>query len=113
MNKKIVYEKIGEDKIRVTELPVGTESFVNFNQSNATNYGNTIYVPQYSSNDSRKVISLYDNIYIDNVNGNLLEIDGLACNKGNVISGNTDCVDNYGTTITNIYVATRDAINVM
>ena len=87
------------------------ESFVNFNQSNAQNYGNTIYIPQYSANDGRKVISLYDNIYVDNVNGNLLEIDGLACNKGNVISGNTDCMDNYGTTITNIYVSTRDAIN--
>ena len=87
------------------------ESFVNFNQSNATNYGNTIYIPQYSANDGRKVISLYDNIYVDNVNGNLLEIDGLACNKGNTISGNTDCMDNYGTTITNIYVSTRDAIN--
>ena len=48
---------------------------------------------------------------VKNVIGNLLEIDGLACNKGNTISGNTDCMDNYGTTITNIYVSTRDAIN--
>jgi len=87
------------------------ESFVNFNQSNATSYGNTIYVPQYSANVDRKIISLYDNIYIDNVNGNLLEVDGLACEKGNSVSGNTDCMDNYGTTITNIYVTTRDAIH--
>jgi len=87
------------------------EPFVNFNQSNASNYGNSIHIPQYSTDDNRKAISLYDNLYFDNVNGNLLEVDGLACNKGNSISGNTSCIDNYGTSITNIYVTTRDAIH--
>jgi hypothetical protein len=50
------------------------------------------------------VYKLYDNIFVDNNNANLIEVDSTT--YGNSTSGNTDLT---GTSITNVYVTSRDA----
>jgi len=50
------------------------------------------------------VYKLYDNIFVDNNNANLIEVDSTT--YGNSTSGNTDL---SGTSITNVYVTSRDA----
>jgi hypothetical protein len=72
------------------------EGFIDFQNNISTN--TFVIIPQYSSNGA--VLKLYDNIYYDNLNGNLIEVDGLE------VSGNTD--DTNGSTIQNLYVTTRD-----
>ncbi len=76
------------------------EGFVSFAQSK--NSSETIKIPQYSSRTL--VYKLYDNIFIDNRNANLIEVDSTT--YGNSTSGNTDLT---GTSITNVYVTSRDA----
>ena len=79
------------------------EGFVSF--QNALQENSNAYIPQYSKNTSKTVLSLYDNLYFDTVNGNLIEVDSLPC--GNV-RGNVTCNDVTGSTINNIYISTRD-----
>ena len=73
------------------------EGFVSFAQSK--NSSETINIPQYSS--STNVYKLYDNIFVDNKNANLIEVDSTTY----VVGGNTDL---SGTTITKIYATSRD-----
>jgi hypothetical protein len=51
-----------------------SEGFVDFNIT--ANMGDSVNIPQYSASVS--VIKLYDNLYFDNKNGNLIEIDAPA-----------------------------------
>jgi hypothetical protein len=61
----------------------------------------TVWIPQYTKNASNpSVYKLYDNLFFDNKNGNLIEIDA----SGN---GSTSNYDNSGATITNVYVTKR------
>ncbi len=76
------------------------EGFVSFAQSK--NSSETIKIPQYSSRTH--VYKLYDNIFVDNRNANLIEVDSTT--YGNAVGGNTDLT---GTSITNVYVTSRDA----
>jgi len=76
------------------------EGFISFAQSK--NSSETIIIPQYSS--TTNVYKLYDNIFVDNNNANLIEVDSTT--YGNSTSGNTDLT---GTSITNVYVTSRDA----
>ena len=76
------------------------EGFVSFAQSK--NSSETIKIPQYSS--TTNVYKLYDNIFVDNRNANLIEVDSTT--YGNAVGGNTDLT---GTSITNVYVTSRDA----
>jgi len=76
------------------------EGFVSFAQSK--NSSETIKIPQYSSRTH--VYKLYDNIFVDNNNANLIEVDSTT--YGNAVGGNTDLT---GTSITNVYVTSRDA----
>ena len=76
------------------------EGFVSFAQSK--NSSETIIIPQYSPKTS--VYKLYDNIFIDNINANLIEVDSTT--YGNAVGGNTDL---SGTSISNIYATSRDA----
>ena len=76
------------------------EGFVSFAQSK--NSSETIKIPQYSS--TTNVYKLYDNIFFDNNNANLIEVDSTT--YGNAVGGNTDLT---GTSITNVYVTSRDA----
>jgi hypothetical protein len=45
------------------------ESFVNFQNQPAS--GTAVYIPQYSSDSTHTVTSLYDNLYFDSKNGTL------------------------------------------
>jgi len=74
---------------------VSTEGFVSFAQS--TPSMQTITIPQYSAANS--VYKLYDNVFFDNTNSNLIEVDGTT------YSGN---VDVNGSSITTTYVTSRD-----
>ena len=73
------------------------EGFVSFGYN--VNNLNNINIPQY--NTSKTVNKLYDNIFYDNKNGNLIEIDATS------YSGNTDLT---GSTINSLYVTPRDGI---
>jgi hypothetical protein len=72
------------------------ESFVPFGQS--VNVMDTINVPQY--NKTKTVYKLYDNLYFDDKNGNLIEV-----NSSSQVSGSSDLI---GSTINNILVTPRD-----
>ena len=72
------------------------EGFVSFQQSkNALDY---VSIPTYSS--SNYTIKLYDNLYFDNKNGNIIEVDSTR------YSGN---VDSTGVTIATTYVSARSS----
>ena len=72
------------------------EGFIDFENSISTN--TFVKIPQYS--DINSLLKLFDNIYFDNINGNLIEIDGIE------VSANTE--DTTGSTIQNLYITTRD-----
>ena len=74
------------------------ESFVNFQNQPAA--GTSVYIPQYSADSTRTVLSLYDNLYFDSKNGTLLEVFAPACASG---------CDTTGKEITYLSVASRDA----
>ena len=74
------------------------ESFVNF--QNQPTPGTAVYIPQYSTDSTRSVSSLYDNMYFDTKNGSLLEVFAPACKSG---------CDTTGKNITYLSVASRDA----
>jgi len=73
------------------------ESFVNF--QNQPQVGTKVYIPQYSTNQTSTVLSLYDNLYIDPQNGSLIEVFAPPCSSG---------CDTTGQNITDIIVASRD-----
>ena len=79
------------------------ESFVNF--QNNPNAGTQVYIPQYSEDSTRKLLSLYDNLYIDPVNGGIVEVDAPKCEDTNVQSNTCDVDGNY---INQIIGAARD-----
>lgn len=84
------------------------EGFVSFGYKNSDIM--KINIPQYSADVNKQVIYLYDNLYFDGANGNLVEVDSTFC--GNVrfsdnISGNISCDDSNGSSIKNLYVTTR------
>ena len=77
-----------------------TESFVDFNANKNT--GSTVYIPQYSDKDTKSVVSLYDNMYYDYKNGNLIEVSSTSSGKK----------DTTGESIKNIRIVTRDGLAV-
>jgi hypothetical protein len=48
------------------------ESFTDFNRN--INVGSTTYIPQYSNDTNNKLTSLFDNLFFDVKNGNLIEV---------------------------------------
>lgn len=72
------------------------EGFVTFGKS--VNNLDNINIPQYNKNNT--VHKLYDNLYYDNKNGNMIEVNSSA-----YVNGNTDLT---GTTIDTIYVTPRE-----
>ena len=72
------------------------EGFISFGYSNNTM--DSMQIPQYSSSYVNK---LYDNIFYDSKNGNLIEVDGEV--YGNAISGNAVT----GNTVSSLYVTAR------
>ena len=85
------------------------EGFVSFGYTNTDIM--KVYIPQYSADETKKVIYLYDNLYFDGTNGNLIEVDSTYCSNARVtsnINGNVSCNDSIGTSIKNIYITTRN-----
>ena len=85
------------------------ESFVNFQNNNPSTYGSMIYIPQYSSDATYKVISLYDNLYFDHKNGNLIEVNSTSCAPN---SSATACTDKTGASISEIFIIPRSGESV-
>ena len=66
-----------------------------------------ITIPQYSNTS---VIKMFDNLFFDNKNGNVIEVDssrflGNVNAAGGYLSGNIDIA---GSSISNLYISTRD-----
>uniref|UniRef100_A0A6C0DLW1 Uncharacterized protein n=1 Tax=viral metagenome TaxID=1070528 RepID=A0A6C0DLW1_9ZZZZ len=78
------------------------EGFINFH--NDKNPINEVWVPQYSK--TKNVTKIYDNIFYDTTNGNLIELDASGLTGGARVENNTDT---SGSTINNILVTPRDA----
>jgi hypothetical protein len=90
------------------------ETFTNFNNPNNTaNFGGTAYIPQYSADPNHVVINLYDGIYFDKANGNLIEVSGDACSRGSAPKGNVDCGGTASTpaSIRTVHVTPRSFAN--
>lgn len=89
---------------------VPKEGFISFQNNNQATYGTLIYIPQYTEDTNRKVYSLYDNIFFDPKNGNLIEVDATSCSMGTIPAPQnaTNCSDNVGTSIARLYVAPRE-----
>jgi hypothetical protein len=87
-----------------------TEGFVSYQyDKNTTANQNQLYMvdlPQYSN--TNPVAKLYDNLFFDKLNGNLIEVDSLNYSNVGNVAGN---VDTRGTSISNIYVNTRNNTN--
>lgn len=67
----------------------------------------SVTITQYSNTP---VMKMFDSLFFDNKNGNVIEVDsskflGSADTSGKYISGT---VDSSGSTITNLYISTRD-----
>lgn len=64
-----------------------------------------VAIPQYSTNNKKDNITtykLFDNLFFDNKNGNIIEVDGTSIEPSEAIK-----FDNTGRTVTSIYVTTR------
>jgi hypothetical protein len=113
---------------KLLKTPLYSEGFVAFEQT--TPVLTNVVIPQYSV-ASTSVVKLYDNIYFDTKNGNLIEVDGAAfqsdtlpssinsiegnlitsgnsLTSGNTITNSLSYPDMTGSSITGIYVITRD-----
>lgn len=78
------------------------EGFINF--QNDKNPINEVWIPQYSK--TKNVTKIYDNIFFDPTNGNLIELDASGMTGGAKRENNTDA---SGSTINNILITPRDA----
>jgi hypothetical protein len=78
------------------------EGFINF--QNDKSPINEVWVPQYSK--TKNVTKIYDNIFYDTTNGNLIELDASGLTGGARRENDTDA---SGSTINNILVTPRDA----
>ena len=95
-----------------------SEGFVSYQyDKDTTRSQNTLYMvdlPQYSK--TNPVAKLYDNLFFDKLNGNLIEVDSLNYSTlgnvaGNVAGNVSGNVDTRGSSISNIYVNTRNNTN--
>jgi len=78
------------------------ETFINF-QNHPQASGSSIHIPQYTTNQSHKQLSLYDNIYFDTKNGTLIELFANSCI--------TNCQSDPKN-ITDIVVASRNGVGI-
>lgn len=83
------------------KLPFMKEGFISFKQSEPP--ASRVEIPQYTSSETP--YKLYDSLYFDDLNGNLIEVDSSDYSS----SGN---VDMTGNTITSISVLPRDSVDV-
>ena len=90
------------------------EGFVSYQYDKDTVINpNTMYnvsLPQYSTKNT--VTKLYDNLFFDVLNGNLIEVDSLQYSAAGNVSGNVSGnVDTVGSSVSNIYITTRSNAN--
>lgn len=78
------------------------EGFINFH--NDKNPINEVWIPQYSK--TKNVTKIYDNIFYDTTNGNLIELDASGLTGGDRRANDTDT---SGSSIEHILVTPRDA----
>ena len=87
-----------------------TEGFVSYQYDKDTTANQNklfmVDLPQYSKTNA--VAKLYDNLFFDKLNGNLIEVDSLNYSNVGNVAGN---VDTRGSSISNIYVNTRNNTN--
>jgi hypothetical protein len=83
------------------------DTFVNFQNNQPPSYGKSIYIPQYSSDSTHTVLSLYDNLYFDTQNATLIEVYSPSCAPGQT----TGCQDVTGASISEITVVPRDGLS--
>lgn len=84
-----------------------TEGFISFN-ANKNPLAGDIIIPTYSP--SSRIFKLYDNLFFDNTNGNLIQANGVSL-QGNTTTGsiNTDLADTIGKSLTSVIVYNRDS----
>jgi len=82
------------------------EGFISF-ESDKNPLNSDIVIPTYSP--SSRVFKLYDNLFFDNTNGNLIQANGQSTHNGNTASGSTNISDSAGTTLSSIIVYNRDS----
>ena len=94
-------------------LPIinSKEGFISFKKD--TNSLNYVYIPQYSTQTSTSnstVVKLYDNLFFDTKNSNIIEVNGSAYvgNSSSSSSSTDGNVDSLGVSITGVYVVKRD-----
>jgi hypothetical protein len=74
------------------------ENFISFDYDGSI--GSTIKIPEYSGTSSvNKVAKVYDNVFFDIYNGNLIEVDGTKYDGKS---------ENTGSSISNIYILSRN-----
>jgi hypothetical protein len=84
-------------------LKESKETFIDFNKENAESSSITKYIPQYSTDTNRTLIHLYDNLYFDNKNGAVVEV-----NSSQTLTPS----ESLGDSINKIYVISRKGISV-
>ena len=83
------------------------EGFISFQLDKDPLVGD-IVIPTYSP--SSRVFKLYDNLFFDNTNGNLIQANGQASQQGNTNAGSSNIVsDSAGTSLSSIIVYNRDS----
>lgn len=64
------------------------ENFISFDYG--ASLGSSIQIPEYSgTNNVNKVVKVYDNVFFDVYNGNLIEVDGSAFRGNSEVTGNS------------------------
>ena len=82
------------------------EGFISYNQSTPTL--NQLYIAQYSK--SNLVYKLFDSIYFDSINGNIIELFGKTFSN-TINTKTTDIIDTIGSTLTDIIVISRPVVS--
>ena len=86
-----------------------TEGFISYNQNIPTL--NQLYISQYSK--SNLVYKLFDSIYFDSINGNIIELFGqqysTACKRNH--KQTTNIVDTTGSSLTDIVLISRPVVS--
>lgn len=82
-----------------------TEGFISF-QADKNPLAGDVVIPTYSP--SSRVFKLYDNLFFDNTNGNLIQANGVSI-QGNTAPSSTGLADPTGKTLSSIVVYNRDS----
>jgi hypothetical protein len=71
-----------------TSTPTTKENFISFNYG--ASLGSSVQIPQYSGNNPiNKVAKVYDNVFYDVYNGNLIEVDSSIYKGNSEVTGNS------------------------